>query len=113
GRRRQGGGAVRRTMEVTQLVGAIRRGRGGGLMVVPPSPPMGFQAIGNKHLPDDRFNEPAYLRSPIRGWDHRSVASSTPLLQNFTRGAARTMRQSWPIPATASGQTTIMKIVRI
>src|SRR5262245_57336000 len=29
--------------------------------------PMGFQAIGNKHLPDDRFYEPAYLRSPDTG----------------------------------------------
>ena len=28
---------------------------------------MGFQAIGNKHLPDDRFNEPAYLWSPDAG----------------------------------------------
>src|SRR5258707_695620 len=30
-------------------------------------PPMGFRAIDNKHLSDDRFNEPAYLRSPDMG----------------------------------------------
>src|SRR5260221_12387742 len=28
---------------------------------------MGFRAIDNKHLSDDRFNEPAYLRSPDMG----------------------------------------------
>ena len=104
---------VRRAIEVHQILVGNSTKTTGGCIGVKLYPPMGFQAIGNKHLPDDRFNEPAYLRSPIRGWDHRSVASSTPLLQNFTRGAARTMRQSWPIPATASGQTAIMRIVQI
>ena len=28
---------------------------------------MAFQATDNEHLPDDRFNEPAYLRSPDMG----------------------------------------------
>jgi predicted TIM-barrel fold metal-dependent hydrolase len=41
--------------------------RTSGFIGVKLYPPMGFRAIGNKGLPDERFNEPAYLRSTETG----------------------------------------------
>ena len=58
---------VRRAIEVHQILVGNSTKTTGGFIGVKLYPPMGFQAIGNKHLPDDRFNEPAYLRSPDTG----------------------------------------------
>src|SRR5215471_11098290 len=104
---------VRRAIEVGRILDATSTKTTGGFVGVKLYPPMGFRAIDNKHLPDDRFNEPAYLRSPTRDLGRKSVASSTQLSQDFTGGAARTKCQSWRIPAIASGQTAITKIGQI
>ena len=58
---------VRRAIEVHQIRVGNSTKTTGGFVGVKLYPPMGFQAIGNKHLPDDRFDEPAYLRSPDTG----------------------------------------------
>lgn len=58
---------VRRAIEVHRnLVGNSAKTTG-GLIGVKLYPPMGFRAIDNKHVPDEDFNEPAYLRSPDSG----------------------------------------------
>jgi predicted TIM-barrel fold metal-dependent hydrolase len=52
------------------LVRAAIEGDGratGGFIGVKLYPPMGFRAIGNKGLPDERFSEPGYLRSTETG----------------------------------------------
>jgi len=56
-----------RAIEVHQILVGNSTKTTGGFIGVKLYPPMGFQAIGNKHLPDGRFNEPAYLRSPDTG----------------------------------------------
>jgi predicted TIM-barrel fold metal-dependent hydrolase len=71
-RQRKGGdkdpmAVVRRAIEVHQILVGNSTKTTGGFIGVKLYPPMGFQATGNKHLPDDRFNEPAYLRSPDTG----------------------------------------------
>ena len=58
---------VRRAIEVDRILDATSTKTTGGFVGVKLYPPMGFRAIDNKHLPDDRFNEPAYLRSPDTG----------------------------------------------
>jgi len=58
---------VRRAIEVDRILDATSTKTTGGFVGVKLYPPMGFRAINNKHLPDDRFNEPAYLRSPDTG----------------------------------------------
>ena len=58
---------VRRAIEVHQIRVGNSTKTTGGFVGVKLYPPMGFQAIGNKHLPDDRFDEPAYLRAPDTG----------------------------------------------
>src|SRR5215472_13942064 len=58
---------VRRAIEVDRILDATSTKTTGGFVGVKLYPPMGFRAINNKHLPDDRFNEPAYLRSPDMG----------------------------------------------
>jgi predicted TIM-barrel fold metal-dependent hydrolase len=58
---------VRRAIEVHQILVDNSTKTTGGFIGVKLYPPMGFRAIGNKHLPDDSFNEPAYLRSPDTG----------------------------------------------
>src|SRR5262245_1445775 len=49
---------VRRAIEVHQTRVGNSTKTTGGFVGVKLYPPMGFQAIGNKHLPDDRFDEP-------------------------------------------------------
>jgi predicted TIM-barrel fold metal-dependent hydrolase len=58
---------VRRAIEVARIVDGTSTKTTGGFVGVKLYPPMGFRAIDNKHLSDDRFNEPAYLRSPDMG----------------------------------------------
>ena len=58
---------VRRAIEVARILDGTLTKTTGGFVGVKLYPPMGFRAIDNKHLPDDRFNEPAYLRSPDTG----------------------------------------------
>jgi predicted TIM-barrel fold metal-dependent hydrolase len=58
---------VRRAIEVEQVAGGHPTNATGGLVGVKLYPPMGFQPIGNKDVPDVSFNEPAYLRSPDAG----------------------------------------------
>ena len=101
---------VRRAIEVARILDGTLTKTTGGFVGVKLYPPMGFRAIDNKHLSDDRFNEPAYLRSPDMGLGSEIGRKLERLSQNFTRGAARTMCQSWPIPAIASGQTAITRI---
>ncbi len=67
-RRKSGDGdpmaVVRNAIEVNQRsVGGTARTTG-GFVGVKLYPPMGFQAIDNKDVPDARFSEPAYLCSP-------------------------------------------------
>jgi hypothetical protein len=57
---------VRGAIEVDRILDGTLTKTTGGFVGVKLYPPMGFRAIDNKHLPDDRFNEPAYLRSPTR-----------------------------------------------
>jgi predicted TIM-barrel fold metal-dependent hydrolase len=59
--------AVRRAIEVNQIVVGDSTRTTGGLVGVKLYPPMGFRATDNRHLPDASFNEPAYLRSPDTG----------------------------------------------
>ena len=58
---------VRRAIEVARILDGTLTKTTGGFVGVKLYPPMGFRAIDNKHLSDDRFNEPAYLRSPDMG----------------------------------------------
>jgi hypothetical protein len=58
---------VRRAIEVARILDGPLTKTTGGFVGVKLYPPMGFRAIDNKHLSDDRFNEPAYLRSPDMG----------------------------------------------
>ena len=58
---------VRRAIEVARIFDGTSTKTTGGFVVVKLYPPMGFRAIDNKHLSDDRFNEPAYLRSSDMG----------------------------------------------
>src|SRR6516225_6340068 len=104
---------VRHAIEVDRILVGNSTKATGGFVGVKLYPPMGFQATDNEHLPDNRSTSLRICGPPIWGWGHRSVASSMRLAQNFTRGAARTMCQSWPIPAIASGQPPIMRIAQI
>jgi predicted TIM-barrel fold metal-dependent hydrolase len=56
---------VRSAIEVNQIPHG--RSTTGGFIGVKLYPPMGFRAIGNAGLPDDTFDEPAYLRSADTG----------------------------------------------
>ena len=58
---------VRRAIEVARISDSTSTKTTGGFVGVKLYPPMGFRAIDNEHLSDDRFNEPAYLRSPRYG----------------------------------------------
>src|SRR5215468_2699753 len=58
---------VRRAIGVARILDGTLTKTTGGFVGVKLYPPMGFRAIDNKHLSDDRFNEPAYLRSPDTG----------------------------------------------
>ena len=58
---------VRRAIEVARILDGTLTKTTGGFVGFKLYPPMGFRAIDNKHLSDDRFNEPAYLRSPDMG----------------------------------------------
>ena len=58
---------VRRAIEIARILDGTLTKTTGGFVGVKLYPPMGFRAIDNKHLSDDRFNEPAYLRSPDMG----------------------------------------------
>jgi len=58
---------VRRAIEVARISDSTSTKTTGGFVGVKLYPPMGFRAIDNEHLSDDRFNEPAYLRSPDMG----------------------------------------------
>src|SRR6266542_1559061 len=62
---------VRRAIEVDRILVGNSTRTTGGFVGVKLYPPMGFQATDNKHLPDDRFNEPAYLQSPDTGLGSR------------------------------------------
>jgi predicted TIM-barrel fold metal-dependent hydrolase len=56
---------VRSAIEVDPI--SHSRSTTGGFIGVKLYPPMGFRAIGNADLPDDAFDEPAYLRSADAG----------------------------------------------
>src|SRR6266550_3719463 len=58
---------VRRAIEVKQVLAGGSTKTTGGFVGVKLYPPMGFQAIDNKYVPDTNFSEPAYLRSPESG----------------------------------------------
>jgi predicted TIM-barrel fold metal-dependent hydrolase len=58
---------VRRAIEIARILDGTLTKTTGGFVGVKLYPRMGFRAIDNKHLSDDRFNEPAYLRSPDMG----------------------------------------------
>ena len=58
---------VRRAIEVKQVLAGSSTKTTGGFVGVKLYPPMGFQAIDNKYVPDTNFSEPTYLRSPESG----------------------------------------------